>query len=321
MANPNMQTTANLNSGTGSVATKPAACYDKLLLEVLRQKQFVHEKLAQKRDMPKNYGDTIQFRRITKLQPKLTPLVEGVTPDSSTGGVTAISVSTKQYGDWMEFTDVVDFQMVDPIITEYVKEQGHQAAETLDIVMREVLNSGTNVFYAGGKTSRATLAAGDKFSIKDLRAIVRNFKKNHVRPALGGNYVCMISPDTEYDLYDDAEFRAMMEIGNNNTPLINGEITRMYSTAFMTTVNAKQFTGAGAASVDVQSALVIGANAYGVTKISGEGSVKSIVKGLGSSGTADPLNQRQTIGWKVNAFAGVILEQLAIVRYEHVASK
>lgn len=316
-----MQTTANLNSGTGSVATKPAAFYDKLLLEVLRQKQFVHEKLAQKRDMPKNYGDTIQFRRITKLQPKLTPLVEGVTPDSSTGGVSAISVSTKQYGDFMEFTDVVDFQMVDPIITEYVKEQGFQASETLDIVMREVLNSGTNVFYAGGKSSRATLAAGDKFSIKDLRAIVRNFKKNHVRPALGGNYVCMISPDTEYDLYDDAEFRAMMEIGNNNTPLINGEITRMYSTIFMTTVNAKQFTGAGAASADVQSALVIGANAYGVTKISGEGAVKSIVKGLGSSGTADPLNQRQTIGWKVNAFAGVILEQLALVRYEHVASK
>ena len=136
--------------------------------------------------------------------------------------------------DYMEFSDVVDFQMVDPIITEYVKEQGYQAAETLDVVMREVLNSGTSVFYAGGKASRATLAAGDKFSIKDLRAIVRNFKKNNVRPAMNGHYVAMITPDTEFDLYDDAEFRAMMEIGNNNKPLIDGEIIRMYNTVFMT---------------------------------------------------------------------------------------
>lgn len=309
-----------MNSGTGSTATKPAAFYDKLLLEVLRQKQFIHEKLAQKRDMPKNYGDTVQFRKITKLEPKLTPLVEGVTPDGSSGGISAISVSTKQYGDYMEFSDVVDFQMVDPIITEYVKEQGYQAAETLDVVMREVLNSGTSVFYAGGKASRATLAAGDKFSIKDLRAIVRNFKKNNVRPAMNGHYVAMITPDTEFDLYDDAEFRAMMEIGNNNKPLIDGEITRMYNTVFMTTNNGKVFTGAGASAVDVQSALIIGANAYGVTKISGNGAIKSIVKGLGSAGSADPLDQRQTIGWKVNAYAGVILEQLAIVRYEHVAS-
>lgn len=315
-----INTTSTMNSGTGSTATKPAAFYDKLLLEVLRQKQFIHEKLAQKRDMPKNYGDTVQFRKITKLEPKLTPLVEGVTPSSDTGGVSAISVSTKQYGSFMEFSDVVDFQMVDPIITEYVKEQGYQAAETLDVVMREVLNSGTSVFYAGGKTSRATLAAGDKFSIKDLRAIVRNFKKNNVRPAMNGHYVAMITPDTEFDLYDDAEFRAMMEIGNNNKPLIDGEITRMYNTVFMTTNNGKVFTGAGASSADVQSALIIGANAYGVTKISGNGAIKSIVKGLGSSGTADPLDQRQTIGWKVNAYAGVILEQLAIVRYEHVAS-
>lgn len=315
-----INSTSTLNSGTGSTATKPAAFYDKVLLEVLRQKQFIHEKLAQTRDMPAHTGDTVNFRKITKLAPKTDPLVEGVTPDGSSGGVTAISVSTKQYGDYMEFTDVVDFQMVDPIITEYTKEQGYQAAETLDVVMREVLNAGTNVFYANGRTSRATLAAGDKFSIKELRAIVRNFKKNNVRPALGGNYVAMISPDTEFDLYDDAEFRAMMEIGNNNKPLINGEITRMYNTVFMTTNNAKVFTGAGAAGVDVQSALIVGANAYGVTKIKGNGAVKSIIKGLGSSGTADPLNQRQTIGWKVNAYAGVILEQLALVRYEHVAS-
>jgi N4-gp56 family major capsid protein len=97
MANT-LNTTANVNTGTGALATKPAAWYDKTLLAVLRQKEFKHEKLAQMRPMPKNSGDTIQFRKLTKLNPALTPLTEGVTPDGSNASISAISATTKQYG-------------------------------------------------------------------------------------------------------------------------------------------------------------------------------------------------------------------------------
>ena len=55
-------------------------------------------------------------------------------------------------------------------------------------------------------------------------------------------------------------------------------------------------------------------------KIEGEGDVQTIVKALGSAGTEDPLNQRQSIGYKINAFAVKRLYEEAIVRYESVPS-
>jgi hypothetical protein len=44
------------------------------------------------------------------------------------------------------------------------------------------------------------------------------------------------------------------------------------------------------------------------------------VKPLGSSGVADALNQRQSIGWKINAFVAKRLKEEAIVRVESVPS-
>jgi len=74
------------------------------------------------------------------------------------------------------------------------------------------------------------------------------------------------------------------------------------------TNNEKIYPGeSGAAGRDVYSTLVIGSDAYGVTEISG-GGLETIVKQLGSSGTADPLNQRSTAGWKATKTAERLVE-------------
>lgn len=62
--------------------------------------------------------------------------------------------------------------------------------------------------------------------------------------------------------------------------------------------NATIYPGeAGAQGRDVYSTIVLGANAYGVSEVTG-GGLRHIVKQLGSAGTADPLDQRATVGWK-----------------------
>lgn len=320
LATANIQTTGNLNSGTGANSTKPNAYYDKLLLNLLVQTDWHHSKFAQERPMPKHAGDTINFRKITKLAPSLVPLTEGVTPDGLEGGLEAISVSTKQYGEYMMFSDLVDVTMVDPIVKEYTVELARIARELIDTLVRDELNAGSNVFYAGGKASRATLAAGDVPTIDDLRKIVLSMKKNFVKPAKGENFVAFVTPDVAFDLQDDEKFLKAYEIGQNNTPMIKGEIANIYGIHFIEAHNAKVFEDAGASGVDVHSTVVIGQKPYGITKISGEGDTKTIVKGLGSGGTEDPLNQRQSIGFKINAFAVKRLYEEAIVRYESVPS-
>lgn len=65
--------------------------------------------------------------------------------------------------------------------------------------------------------------------------------------------------------------------------------------------------------------LFLGANAFGTTSVEG-GGMETIVKPLGSSGTADPLNQRATVGWKALKTAERLIEAY-IVRVEHSSKR
>lgn len=58
----------------------------------------------------------------------------------------------------------------------------------------------------------------------------------------------------------------------------------------------------------VFSTLFLGANAYGVTEING-GGLQTVIKQLGSAGSADPLDQRATVGWKAIKTAEILVQQ------------
>lgn len=323
--NLNLNLTSTISTAP---ATKPAAFYDKVLLATLRQTEFGFDRFAQKKTIPQGNGRVVNFRKLGKLPPALTPLTEGVTPDGEAASKSNITATVEQYGSYMSFSDRVNFEEIDPVIKGYTVEQGHQARETLDIIVRDILSAGTNVFYAGGKTARNLLTAPaadgtgpDKFTIRDARKIVRFFKKNFIKPVTGSDYACFVSPETAFDIMDDPTFDKAMNYGKNVKPMMDNEIGRIFQVRFYEVNNAKVFPAAGAASTDVHAAIFIGRNAYGVTEIAGQGNVKSIVKGLGSAGTGDALDQRQTMGWKVNAFGAVRLEELAIARLEHTVTK
>ncbi len=75
---------------------------------------------------------------------------------------------------------------------------------------------------------------------------------------------------------------------------------------------------AGSESRDVYATLIFGDNAFGTTSITG-GGLEHIVKQLGSAGSADPLNQRASVGWKATK-ATVRLVEAFMVRVETTAS-
>ena len=97
--------------------------------------------------------------------------------------------------------------------------------------------------------------------------------------------------------------------------IFNGEIGKMYGVRFVETTMAKIVKPS---TLPIYCTLVLGENAFGVTSIN-NGGIETIVKQLGSGGTADPLNQRSTVGWKLNKVAK-ILEESYMVRIESAAS-
>ena len=73
--------------------------------------------------------------------------------------------------------------------------------------------------------------------------------------------------------------------------------------------------------VNVFGTLIYGENAYGDIELGGNGgNVKVIINPPGSSGAADPLEQRGTIAWKVKGYTVAILQDSFLVRIEHGAT-
>jgi len=73
--------------------------------------------------------------------------------------------------------------------------------------------------------------------------------------------------------------------------------------------------GAGKDGSAIYCTMFIASNAYGVTEVEG-GGLQHIVKQLGSAGSADPLDQRATTGWKAIKTAERLVEE-NMLRVEH----
>ena len=173
---------------------------------------------------------------------------------------------------------------------------------------REVLNGGTNVQYAEGQVnSREALTEAHKLTVKAVKMAVR-YLKNQNAEKIGDSFVAIIHPDVSFDLTEDP---AWINVKTYCDPsdMYEGEIGKIHGVRFVETTEAKIFkTGSGRA---VYSTLVLADNAYGVTEVEG-GGLQHITKQLGSAGTADPLNQRATVGWKATKTAERLVEQYMV---------
>jgi N4-gp56 family major capsid protein len=305
-----------------NVILKPDAYYDKLLLSMLRQMEFKYSKYAVEKTLPRNFGDTINWRRFNKLaKTSIVALTEGVTPTGLSVSGSNVTATIAQYGDVLYFTDLVELQQLDRVKQEYTIELGHLAQEVLDVIVRDVLVAEGSVAFAhagsgeGLTTNDAVgdLAAGDIPRIDDFRQIVLGMKKSFIKGnrKAGGRYVALIDPSVMAKLFDDSKVRDFMDFGRTNTMFASGMIVDMFGIHFEEVLNAP-FTGSGATTA--YDSIIIADEAYAITKLEGSG-IRVISKGLGSAGVEDPLDQRQSIGYKINGFGAKVLNAEAVVNY------
>ena len=226
---------------------------------------------------------------------------------------TEVTVKLEQYGEYARCTDKLDLSHLDMNILRKTKLFGDAGARSIDAVVREELATCTNVIYANGKTSRAELTSADKLSTRELRKAVRKLKKAHAQ-TFGGYYIAIVGPDTFYDLQDDETFVAVARYQDKEA-VYTGEIGRLFGCRIVETTEAKIFEGAGADGADVASIIVLGQYAYGYTSFKGA-KPRVIVKPAGSAGTADPLEQISTVGWKMDGFGVKLLQPEYAVRIE-----
>jgi N4-gp56 family major capsid protein len=291
--------------------------YVRALLERLSP-NLAHDKGAREDSVDKNSGLTVNWRYIAPLAAATTPLTEGVTPAGSALSITASTASLSQYGDFVEYSDVLDLAGIDPVATELVELLGEQAGLTIDTVIRDVVAAGTGVQYAAGRTSRATIASTDIMTATEIRKAVRTLRAANVKPFAGGDYYGIVHPNTAFDIQGDTLF-VNVKLYGRPEDIEAGELGRLWGVRFFQTSNAKVFAGAGAGGIDVYATLIYGQGYFGAVDIRGSRKPEVLIKQLGSAGTADPLSQRATVGWKC-MFATKRLNESCCVRIEHAVS-
>lgn len=391
--------------------TNPEVFYSKQLLDTIRigADQYKYYKLADVSPI-QNKADKLTVRRWAPLQAHTVPLDEGIPPKSDKGSVEKYELEAHQYGRYMEFTDKVDFQVVDPVIAHYSAEYSIVAIETLDLLAREELFSKAQKYYAGmGRTITAqvpfeALTVDDsKPNMTDLRLIVLSLKRQLVKPRMGGKYKVICSPEFTYDMIEDPTVEKFMKINNTtkdaydgsvlfplfgmdfeetlvcpadgsfkkevngvvkkckriyreavsgDSEYVAGETHYVYATidedttdsatsepiykkesgyvldsrtqqeaSYIPDLETWNITGAtingktGWSELNVHHILIVGKDALTRTGLTGEGNARMYTKAKGSAGVLDPIDQRQSIGFKINSvgFGSTRLE--AIVDY------
>lgn len=321
------------------VAPGIQAFYDRNLLS-RAQPNDVHGRYGQKRPISMRSGNQIKFRRYSQLAAAVAALTEGVTPAGSSLAVTDIVATLGQYGDFITLSDMVSMVNQDAVVTEATDVLGDQAGTTIDQIRRDVLVAGSNVAYANGAASRA--ATLTKINGPDLDKAIRflknqnaKFMKEGIPPSDGVGtgairkaFVGIVHPDVEFDLENITGFRAVSDYPAQ-MGVMEDEIGAYKNIRFVTSTNAKIFADAttaatagfkvsGSGKNDVYASLIIAAESYGLCPLAGQ-AMQTYVKALGSAGTADPLEQRSTVGWKATTTTQ-ILNQSWLIRLESLAS-
>lgn len=301
----NLQIFADLNTNTtldSGLSVENKTFYDMTLIDAA-QPSLVHDQFGQKRPIPKNGGKKIEFRKYASLPKAITPLTEGVTPNGSKLSATSIEAEISQYGNYVVLSDILDLTAIDNNVLEATKACGRQAGLTLDTITRNVLQSGTNVFYcpkADGTVinSRSNLDNTCKLTVKTVKKVAAFLKANNA-PKIDGSYVAIIHPYAAFDLMEDPEWKYPHQY-QDTANLYEGEIGKVGGVRFVESSEAKVYNNG------VFSTLFIAEGAYGVTEVTG-GGLETVIKQLGSAGTADPLNQRSSVGWKATKTAEILI--------------
>lgn len=297
---------------------------------------------GQSRPIPANKSDTIKFRRYEALDAATTPLTEGVTPTGSTFLHNDVEATLKQYGDYVPLTDKIMDTHEDPVFREAQAITGEQAADTVEILLFNVLKAGTNVYYASGAANRA--AVTQAISLTDQRKVVRGFKRQNAKMLtkkqdssvkfntenVSKGYVAFVHPDCENDIRALAGFIDVKDYGSM-TPY-DSEIGAVEHVRYLTSTIFESWPDAGGANasmigttdpatnVDVYPIIYIAADSFAVTPLKGKNAIMPMVLNPGVPREGDPLGQRGYVGWKT-WFAACILNDAWMARLEVAVSE
>lgn len=144
-------------------------------------------------------------------------ITEGTNPTSVTWGSTAYSSGPYQFGILVQVSDLLVHNSAIEVVDACTMQVRNALARLVDTVIQNVVNAGTNgVIYAGSKTSRSGLGAGDLLTQTEMGRAYKYLASSNaagLRPFEGKYYVAVIHPQVEGDLMANTSTGAWIDVG------------------------------------------------------------------------------------------------------------
>ena len=304
--------TSNLYAGGDSTAL--SRYFDKVVIDALLPNTYILGAGTQK-VLPKGQNKYV-FSLATKSVGTVAglTLVEGTTPSEGSWSMEQQEVSLTQIGEYIIMSDVVLQDSPVEIIANALSDIAMNVAAVADILVQDVIDAGTNVFYSGDATARNNISSNDTFSSVNVSKAQATLLANNAKPYDGGMFMGVIHPHVLHDFRIETGTGAWLDANKYVTPekIFKGEIGALSGVRFVVSPNLQFFANASGGTIDVYPTYFFGKDAYGVVR---EGEPQSVFNPLGSSGSADPLKQRASAGVKFRVGA-TILRENALVRFE-----
>lgn len=316
-------TTTYVNSDTGAATAFDATnklsdtmktYYDTELLENARA-NLIFAQFGKKQPLPANKGRTMEWRKWNTL-PKADTLVEGVVPTGKKMGMSNLTASLEQYGIFVAITDLLDLHAIDNVLLGATEELGASAGESMDILIRNELETNTNVMFCDtvtdGESTEVSAIGGlsadnNRLTPDMVNKAVTWLKKNKA-PTINGKYVAILHPSVTYDLRSSDEWIEAHKYAAT-TEIFNGEIGELHGVRFIETTNAKVTENGGKM---VYTTIFLGKDAYGIVDPEG-GGLEMIVKDKSEVG--GPLEQYSTAGYKFESATKILYpERMVLVK-------
>jgi N4-gp56 family major capsid protein len=335
------------NTTTSDSISQRTRGFAKAKLLDVGQHILVTERFGQVDPMQRNRGTIAIYRRYETFARAVAPMAEGIPPVGQKLSYTDITCTLEQLGDNYKLTDVIQDTHEDKVLDQMMKRAGQAAAESVEEYRINALKAGTNVFYAAGATSRATVNSTP--TVGDFRRIFRYFKRMKAREKteliaassnistepIAPSYFVMGHTDLLADLKD---LRGFVEVKNYSDPkkAITGEVgalegfrivlTAMFDpwVAAATSNTGTTFLSGGAApstavAPDVYYLLFAAEDSYGIVPLQGKESISLAVVNPGTPTKDDPHGQIGFVSWDTWQ-ACVILNQSWFARLECCAT-
>lgn len=192
-------------------------------------------------------------------------LTEGIAIKTNTLSTNTRQITVYEYGNAIATSEFLLQTSFRDVMADAAVLLGRDYATVVDAEERSVLETTTQVVYAGRAPGRAALTAGNTLAVQTIKDSVEVLATKNIPKVNGDFYVAFVHPHQSRNLRDDTTWINAAQYGDPDR-IFNGEIGRIEDVVFIETTDltvVPRTSGATPnASVDVYRSLMFGAESF-----------------------------------------------------------